>query len=438
MATPCEIDYKERLAKREHIMDDVLDSVGCTPMVRLNRIPQSMGIECEVVVKCEFLNPGGSVKDRIGKNMLLTAEKSGRAKTGDTLIEATSGNTGLGLAMAAAVRGMKAIITMPEKMSNEKADVLTALGAQIYRTPTECAFSDYDSHIELAKRLRKAIPDSHILDQYTNKANPEVHYRETGEEIWQQCDGKVDYLVAGAGTGGTITGISQKLREKNPQVTIVGVDPLGSILAVPEVKNEEQPKDPQVIEGIGYDFIPQVLDRGTVDDWVKSNDDESFRMARRLIEEEGILAGGSSGTALFYALQYAQENKLGKDKRMVVILADGIRNYMTKHLQNEWMVKYKYFQPESLQLYKDSQLASVSFEQLKAPKVTVYDWHTLTVGEAQQLFKQHKVLPVAMDGKLKGAVHKGKFIKMVVRKSLKKDDLVKDKGAIDKDIAKFS
>lgn len=212
----CETNYKQRQEQRNGIMKNVLEAVGCTPMVRLNRIPQSMGVECEVVAKCEFFNPGGSVKDRIGKSMLLTAEEQGRAKKGDTVIEATSGNTGLGLALAGAVQGMKTIITMPEKMSNEKADVLTALGAEIHRTPTECAFDDYDSHIELAKRLRDSMSNAHILDQYSNKANPDVHYSETGEEIWQQCGGKVDYLVAGVGTGGTITGISRKLKEKNP------------------------------------------------------------------------------------------------------------------------------------------------------------------------------------------------------------------------------
>lgn len=175
-----------------------------------------MGIECEVVVKCEFLNPGGSVKDRIGKNMLLKAERDGIISPGNTLIEPTSGNTGLGIAMTAAVKGYNSIITMPEKMSNEKADVLTALGAQIYRTPTECAFDDYDSHLELAKRLKQSIAGSHILDQYINNNNPDVHYQETGEEIWEQCSGKVDVLVAGVGTGGTITGIAKKLKEYNP------------------------------------------------------------------------------------------------------------------------------------------------------------------------------------------------------------------------------
>ncbi len=243
------------------------------------------------MAKCEYFNAGGSVKDRIGKRMVEDAEKSGRIKKGDTLIEPTSGNTGIGLALAAAVKGYKMIITLPEKMSQEKVDVLKALGAQIIRTPTEAAWDSPESHIGVAKKLHKEIPNSHILDQYSNPSNPLAHYDGTAEEIIQQCDGNVDMVVITAGTGGTLTGIARKIKEKAPQCKVIAVDPDGSILALPESLNGAIHS--YKVEGIGYDFIPTVLDRSSelVDKWYKSFDKESFVMARRLIKEEGLLCG---------------------------------------------------------------------------------------------------------------------------------------------------
>lgn len=328
--------------KEPKILTTILDHIGNTPLVRLNKIPQSEGIECEVLVKCEFFNAGGSVKDRIGKRMVEDAEKSGRIKPGDTLIEPTSGNTGIGLALAAAIKGYKMIITMPEKMSTEKVDVLKALGAQIIRTPTEAAWDSPESHISVAKRLNQEIPNSHILDQYANPSNPLAHYDGTAEEIIDQCDGKVDAVVMGAGTGGTITGISRKLKEKIPNVKVIGVDPHGSILAVPPELNTKS--GGYQVEGIGYDFIPTVLDRSTdlIDRWYKSEDKESFLMARRLIKEEGLLCGGSSGSAVANALKAIKDLKLGRGKRVVVILPDSVRNYMTKFLSPEWMMNHRF------------------------------------------------------------------------------------------------
>jgi len=206
-------------------------------MVRINNIAESEGIECELLAKCEFLNPGGSVKDRIGRRMILDAEKQGRIKKGDILIEPTSGNTGIGLSMAAAIRGYRMIITLPEKMSQEKSDCLQGLGATIIRTPTEYAFDHKYCHIGIAHQLTKDLPNAHMLDQYSNASNPLAHYEETGQEIYDQCEGKVDYVFIGAGTGGTITGISHKLKDLDPKITIVGIDPLGSILAHPESIN---------------------------------------------------------------------------------------------------------------------------------------------------------------------------------------------------------
>ncbi|KAF9413785.1 hypothetical protein BGZ94_000621 [Podila epigama] len=315
------------------LLDTILDHIGNTPLVRLNKIAKAEGLQCELLAKCEFFNAGGSVKDRIGKRMVEEAEKDGRLKPGCTIIEPTSGNTGIGLALAAAVKGYRAIITLPEKMSQEKVDVLKALGAEIVRTPTEAAWDAPESHIGVAKRLNAEIPDSVILDQYANPYNPVTHYDHTAEEIYRACNGKIDMFVAGAGTGGTITGIARKLKALCPGIIIVGVDPHGSILAQPESLNTTT--EGYKVEGIGYDFIPDALDRSLIDKWIKSADKESFIMARRLIREEGLLCGGSSGTAVAAAIQAAKQ--LGPGKRCVVLLPDSVRNYMTKFLNDGWM-----------------------------------------------------------------------------------------------------
>lgn len=309
------------------IHDSILDAIGNTPLVRMRTIGAKTG--CEILAKCEFLNAGGSVKDRIGKRMLEAAQASGRIKPGDTLIEPTSGNTGIGMALAAAVHGYRMIITMPEKMSREKQVVLEALGAEIIRTPTEAAFDAPESHIGVANQLREILPNSHILDQYSNADNPDAHYDGTGAEILEQTGGELDYLVMTAGTGGTITGVAKRVKEAIPSVKVIGVDPVGSILAGPgEVGSYK-------VEGIGYDFIPDVLDRSIVDEWIKSEDRDSFLMSRKLIRQEGILCGGSSGSAMWAAVEVAK--RYGPDKRIVTILPDSVRNYMTKFLDDRWM-----------------------------------------------------------------------------------------------------
>ncbi|RXM32932.1 Cystathionine beta-synthase [Acipenser ruthenus] len=367
-------------------MPNILKKVGDTPLVKINKIGKHFGLKCEMLAKCEFFNAGGSVKDRISLRMVEDAERDGLLKPGDTIIEPTSGNTGIGLALAAAVKGYRCIIVMPEKMSMEKVDVLRALGAEIVRTPTSARFDSPESHVGVAWRLKNEIPNSHILDQmplqfsrqqyetedksmlfcseaflsaavrnkcvllegsvltivfippfyrlpvfynllgkvdmlvagagtggtitgiarklkekcpnckYRNPSNPLAHYDTTAEEIIQQCDGKVDMLVAGAGTGGTITGIARKLKEKCPNCKIIGVDPEGSILADPEEMNKTD-KTSYEVEGIGYDFIPTVLDRSVVDQWYKSNDEESFSMSRRLIKDEGLLCDLADGSS---------------------------------------------------------------------------------------------------------------------------------------------
>ena len=309
------------------IYSTILDTIGRTPVVKINRLGTELA--CELYVKCEFLNPGGSIKDRIGYEMVAHAARDGRIKPGDTLIEPTSGNTGIGIALAGAVMGYHVIITMPNKMSQEKQVVLERLGATIYRTPSEAASHDPDSHISLAKKLQKEIPHSHILDQYANPDNPNAHYKNTAQEIIDDFGDQLHMVVASVGTGGTITGIARRLKEHNPRIQIIGVDPIGSILGGgDEIK-------PYRVEGIGYDFFPDVLDNRLIDAYIKTNDVDSFRTARQLMHDEGLLVGGSSGAAMWGALQAAKT--LAEGQKCLVILPDSIRNYMSKFASDDWM-----------------------------------------------------------------------------------------------------
>ena len=314
------------------IYENILGAIGKTPVVRLNSIGSEL--DCEIYAKCEFLNAGGSVKDRIGLKMIENAEKSGRIKPGDTLIEPTSGNTGIGLALAASVKGYKMIIVMPQKMRMEKEVTLKALGAEIVRTPTEAGHDDPEGLFHVSKKLCETTPNAHILDQYGNDDNPDAHEHGTAIEIWDDFEGNIDMVVAGVGTGGTITGIAKYLKQKNPDIRIVGADPFGSILGG---GNEVYPYK---VEGIGYDFFPDVLDNTLVDEYVKVNDENSFDIARQLIKKEGLLCGGSSGTVVWAALESARS--LSKGQRCLCILADGIRNYMSKFVSDEWMVNNKF------------------------------------------------------------------------------------------------
>lgn len=321
------------------VRQTITEQIGNTPLVRLNKIPQSLGMECTVLAKCEYFNAGGSVKDRIALRMIEEAEKSGRIKPGDTLIEPTSGNTGIGLALVAAVKGYKTIITLPEKMSAEKVSVLKALNATIIRTPTQAAFDSPESHIGVARRLEKEIPNAHILDQYGNLDNPLAHELGTAEEIWTQSEGSITAIIAGAGTGGTITGLARGLRKHNKDIKVIAADPQGSILALPSMLNDEHMNTAYKVEGIGYDFIPDVLDQKLVNKWYKTDDRESFHYARRLISEEGLLVGGSSGSCISALVKAAQdpEIKFTKDDVVVVILPDSIRSYLSKFVDDDWL-----------------------------------------------------------------------------------------------------
>ncbi len=383
------------------ILPSVLEAVGDTPIVHLARM--GAGLPGQIYAKLEFMNPSGSVKDRIGVRMLLEAEKRGEIKPGDTLIEATSGNTGIGLAMAAAVRGYRLIITMPEKMSREKQVVLEALGAEIIRTPTEAAFDAPESHISVARRLQQVIPNAHILDQYSNPDNPLAHAEGTGREILEQMEGRIDAVVATAGTGGTITGIARAIKAKLPDCAIIGVDPVGSILAGPgEIKSYK-------VEGIGYDFIPDVLDRSLVDRWIKTEDGPSFRTARQLIRKEGLLCGGSSGAAVWAAMEVAKEMPEGS--RIVVILPDSVRNYMTKFMDDAWMRQCGFAEVN----HDYGTLADLLRKLPPRDVITVEDDRTLA--HAVELFKAHGIsqMPCTTQGRLTGIVTESDLLRFLIQ-----------------------
>jgi cystathionine beta-synthase len=310
----------------------ILEVIGNTPLVRLNKVSQ--GLKPTILAKLENLNPGGSVKDRIGIAMVEQAEKKGLLKPGGTIIEPTSGNTGVGLAMVASVKGYKMIFVIPDKMSEEKSSLLRAYGAKVVVTPTNVATDSPEHYIRVAEKLARETPNSFMPNQYENRANPEAHYRTTGPEIWRQTGGRMDVFVCGMGTGGTITGTGRFLKEKKKGLKIVGADPEGSIFYPRFHGHTEEPHQYKV-EGIGEDFMPGTMDMSIVDDVIQISDRDAFLMARRLAREEGILVGGSGGTAVQAALKVAED--LPEKKTIVTLLPDSGRNYLSKLFSDKWM-----------------------------------------------------------------------------------------------------
>jgi cystathionine beta-synthase len=321
-------------------MDTFLDAVGRTPLVRLHSITR--GIRPTVVAKLEMLNPGGSVKDRIGLRMIERAEREGLLKPGGTIIEPTSGNTGHGLAIAAAIRGYKCIFVMPDKMSQEKVALLRAYGAEVVITPTAVAPESPESYYRVADRLTEEIPGAFQPNQYFNQENPQAHYETTGPEIWEQTAGDIDVLVAGVGTGGTITGAARYLKERKPSITVVGADPEGSLFSA----SPDEEARPYLTEGIGEDFWPETFDPALVDRWIRVSDRDSLLTARAITRQEGILVGGSSGTAMFAALTVARD--LPEDTLIVVIFPDTGRNYLSKVYSESWMLQYGFLEREEV------------------------------------------------------------------------------------------
>jgi cystathionine beta-synthase len=315
---------------------NILQTIGNTPLVRLNRVANN--VSSQVYAKVEFFNPGGSVKDRIAINIIKEAEESGRLKPGGTVVEATSGNTGVGLAIVCAIKGYKSVFVMPDKMSEEKIFLLRAFGARVVITPTAVEPEDPRSYYSVANRIVAETPNAILANQYHNPENPRSHYETTGPEIWEQTQGKVTDVVLGMGTGGTITGLGRYLKEKNPEINIVGVDPTGSIL-LETWQHGSIPDDAEAfsykVEGIGEDFLPSTLDLSVIDEIVRVTDKESFYWTRRLVREEGIFCGGSSGSALAGALKFAAD--LPADRLVVVILPDSGSRYLSKIFDDEWM-----------------------------------------------------------------------------------------------------
>jgi cystathionine beta-synthase len=316
--------------------DSVLDLVGETPLVRLNRVTR--GIRTPVYAKVEFFNPGGSVKDRIGMPIIEQAERDGSLKPGGTIVEGTSGNTGVGLAIAAVLKGYKCIFTMPDKMSQEKVRLLKAFGADVIITPTAVPPDHPDSYTSTAKRIAHETPNAIHANQFYNQANPQAHYETTGPEIWEQTEGRVSHFIYGAGTGGTLTGVARYLKEKNPKIKVIAGDPVGSILAeMWRSHGENKPEGvPYKVEGIGQDKIPGTLDMGLIDDFMTVSDKDAFHMARRLTREEGLFVGGSSGLIAYVALEVARRVD-DPAACVVAVMPDTGERYLSKLYNDEWM-----------------------------------------------------------------------------------------------------
>jgi cystathionine beta-synthase len=365
------------------IKDSILDAIGNTPLVRLSRL--GAGLKPELVAKVEALNPGGSIKDRAALALIEAAERDGKLKPGGTIVEPTSGNTGTGLAIAACLKGYRVIAVMPDKMSKEKIDLLRAYGAEVVVAPTEVPPESPESYYRVADRLTEEIPGAFQPNQYRNQANPEAHYRTTGPELWRQSGGAITHFVAGVGTGGTITGVGRYLREQNPEIEIIGADPVGSIFSGGEVK-------PYLVEGVGEDFWPDTFDPSIVDRYITVSDKDSFLWTRRLAETEGILAGGSCGLALYAAVQVARE--VDDPSAMVaVILPDGGRSYLSKVYNDAWMRQYGFLERDPVLTVGD--VLRRKHAEGEIPPLLTVETHA-KVRDAVALLHEHRVsqLPV--------------------------------------------
>jgi cystathionine beta-synthase len=371
----------------------VLELVGETPIVRLDSIGR--GVKPTLLAKLEYLNPGGSVKDRIGLAMIEQAEAEGKLKPGGTIVEPTSGNTGVGLAIAAAKKGYRCIFVMPDKMSQEKISMLRAYGAEVVICPTAVPPDSPESYYSVSDRLAEEIPGGFKPDQYSNMSNPEAHYLHTGPEIFEQTGGEIDAIVISVGTGGTISGVGRYFKEHRPEVLIVGADPEGSVYTA----QEERDVHPYLVEGIGKDTWPKTMDPSVVDEWVRVSDRDSFLTSRRLAREEGLLVGGSGGTTVWAALEIAK--RFGPDAKILTMIPDSGRSYMSKFYDDNWMLEHGFVERRAATPTVTELLRSKRLEELDVPALITISAHQ-KVGEAIDVMNQYSIsqLPVVRDGEV--------------------------------------
>jgi len=358
----------------------VLDLVGRTPLVRLQRL--SRGVEPTLLAKLEYMNPGGSVKDRIGLRMIEQAEREGKLRPGGTIVEPTSGNTGVGLAIAATLRGYRCVFVMPDKIAEEKRALLRAYGAEVVICPTAVEPESPESYYSVSDRLAEEIPGAYKPDQYSNPANPEAHYETTGPELWDQTDGEIDAIVFSVGTGGTISGTARYLRERKPDLLVVGADPEGSIYSSPEDVH------PYLVEGIGEDFWPRTYDPSLVDEYVTVSDRDSFRTARRLAREEGMLVGGSGGTAVWAMLQVAR--RFGPDATIATLIPDSGRGYLSKVYDDNWLLEHGFLERATTQPTIEEVLAFKQGGEVRLPELVLIESHE-KVGQAIELMQRYGI-----------------------------------------------
>lgn len=391
-----------------NVFNNILETVGNTPVVRMNKVTE--GIKANVYAKVEFLNPGASVKDRMALQIIEDAEKQGLLLPGGTIVEATSGNTGAGLAMAAAVKGYKCIFVMPDKQSEEKRAALRAYGAKVVITPTDVTPDDPRSYYKVSRRIADETPGAFYANQYHNPSNPLAHYRSTGPELHAQMDGKIDVFIAGLGTGGTISGVAKYLKEQNPNVRIVGVDPVGSLYFDYFQTGQMTEAFSYVVEGIGEDFLPSTMDFNYVDEVVRVNDKECFQMTRRLVREEGLLIGVSSGAAVAGALKYVRlHDRDGLN--VVVLLPDSGSRYLSKVYNDKWMEEQGFLEPSvGLGTVRDVLSALGQREVISVQ-------HDTRLSEAIGLMKLHGIsqFPVLKDGQVVGCIHEAALLERALR-----------------------
>src|SRR6516162_1434446 len=387
---------------------NILEVIGNTPLIRLQRVVR--GVRATVLAKLEYLNPGGSVKDRIGVTMLEAAERAGAIKPGGTIIEGTSGNTGMGLALAAALKSSRCIFTMPDKMSQKKLNALRALAAEVLVTPSQADHHDPRSYHSVALRLSREIPNSIFPNQYENPANTEAHYKTTGPEIWEQTDGKITHVVIGVGTGGTITGVARFLKEKNPKIRVIGADPAGSIFAEMFKTGRKPQVQPYKIEGIGQDELPGNVDFSVIDEIHAVSDKDAFLLTRQLARHEGIFAGGSAGAALCAALK--SSDKLTENDLMVVIIPDSGTRYLSKIYNDNWMRDNQFIEPR----IKASAGQVVQDKRRRAEKLVSVPLG-ITIEQAVNLMREHDIsqVPVIEGGEVVGSLSEARILEILIQ-----------------------